>query len=229
MEALKLEAKKREIKGKKVKTLRLEGQIPAVVYGHGVESKDLTVGYRGCEKVFNKAGESSLIDLDVEGGSPVKVLVHEVQYDPLKGTINHVDFRQVNMKEKLEAEVILKFVGEAPAVKAQGAILVRNMDTITVRCLPGDLVHEIEVDLSKLANIDDRIAVSSLAIPPGVELMADPSDLIIVANAPISEEELASLEAKPEADISAVKVVTEEKKAERDAAKAEKGEGDKKE
>jgi len=229
MEALKLEAKKREIKGKKVKTLRLEGQIPAVVYGHGVESKDLTVDYRGFEKVFNKAGESSLIDLDVEGGSPVKVLVHEVQYDPLKGTINHVDFRQVNMKEKLEAEVILKFIGEAPAVKAQGAILVRNMDTITVRCLPGDLVHEIEVDLSKLANIDDRIAVSSLAIPPGVELMADPSDLIIVANAPISEEELASLEAKPEADISAVKVVTEEKKAERDAAKAEKGEGDKKE
>ncbi|HTM69196.1 MAG TPA: 50S ribosomal protein L25 [Candidatus Binatia bacterium] len=223
MEALKLEAKKRNIKGKQVKTLRTEGLIPAVVYGHGVASQDLTVDSRVFDKVFGKAGESSLIDLEVEGGSPVKVLVHEVQYDPLKGRVNHVDFRQVNMKEKLEADVILKFVGEAPAVKAQGAILVRNMDAITVRCLPGDLVHEIEVDLSKLANIDDHISVSALTPPPGIEFMAEPNELIIVAQAPISEEELAAMEtAKPEADVSAVKVATEEKKAERDAAKAEK-------
>lgn len=222
MEALKLEAKKRDIKGKKVKTLRAEGGVPAVVYGKGVASSDLTLDGRVFEKVFNKAGESSLIDLSVEGAAPVKVLVHDVQYDPLKGTIDHVDFRQVNMKEKLEADVILKFVGEAPAVKAQGAILVRNMDTITVRCLPGDLVHEIEVDLSKLANIDDHVNVGALTPPPGIEFMAEPTELIIVAQAPISEEELAALETaeKPEADVSAVKVATEEKKAERDAAKA---------
>ncbi|HSD12678.1 MAG TPA: 50S ribosomal protein L25 [Patescibacteria group bacterium] len=219
MEALKLEAKKREVKGKKVKKLRTEGQIPAVVYGHGVESKDLAVDYRAFEKLFAKAGESSLVDLAVEGGSPVKVLIHAVQFDPLKGKISHVDFRQVNMKEKLDAEVILKFVGEAPAVKTSGAILVRNMDTITVRCLPGDLVHEIEVDLSKLANLDDRITVADIAPPPGIEFQAQPGELIVVANAPISEEELASLEAKPEADVSAVKVATEEKKAERAAAK----------
>ena len=103
-----------------------------------------------------------------------------------------------------------------------------NMDVITVRCLPGDLVHEIEVDLSKLANIDDHINVSALTPPPGIEFMAEPNDLIIVANAPISEEELAAMDAKPEADVSAVKVATEEKKAERDAAKAEK-EGESKE
>ncbi|MEY4744905.1 MAG: ribosomal protein large subunit ribosomal protein [Candidatus Parcubacteria bacterium] len=219
MEALTLDAKKREVKGKQVKKLRAEGLIPAVVYGHGVDSKDLAVDYRAFEKLFSKAGESSLIDLAVEGGEPVKVLIHEVQFDPMKGKISHVDFRQVNMKEKIDAEVILKFVGEAPAVKAGGAILVRNMDTITVRCLPGDLVHEIEVDLSKLANIDDRITVGAITAPPGIEFQAQPTELIVVANAPISEEELASLEAKPEADVSAVKVATEEKKAERAAAK----------
>ncbi len=219
MEALKLQAKKRDIKGKRVKVLRSEGQIPAVVYGHGVESKDLTVDYRAFEKLFSKAGESSLIDLEVEGGAPVKVLIHAVQFDPLKGRISHVDFRQVNMKEKLDAEVILKFVGEAPAVKTGGAILVRNMDTITVRCLPGDLVHEIEVDLTRLVNVDDRITIGDITPPPGMEFQAEPGELIVVANAPISEEELASLEAKPEADVSAVKVATEEKKAERAAAK----------
>lgn len=219
MEALKLQATKRDIKGKRVKAIRSEGRIPAVVYGHGVESKDLAVDYRDFEKLFSKAGESSLVDLEVEGGSPVKVLIHEVQFDPLKGKISHVDFRQVNMKEKLDAEVILKFVGEAPAVKTGGAILVRNMDTVTVRCLPGDLVHEIEVDLSKLVNLEDRITIGDITPPPGMEFQAEPGELIVVANAPISEEELASLEAKPEADVSAVKVATEEKKAERAAAK----------
>lgn len=223
MEALKLDAKKREVIGKRVKTLRTEGLIPAVVYGHGIEAKNLTVDYRAFEKLFGKAGESSLIDLAVEGGEPVKVLVHEVQFDPMKGKINHVDFRQVNMKEKLEAEVILKFVGEAPAVKVNGGMLVRVMDALVVRCLPGDLVHEIEIDLTKLVNIGDSVSVSDIAPPPGMEFLARPNDVIVVANAPISEEELASLEAKPDADVSAVKVATEEKKAERAAAK----EGDK--
>lgn len=219
MEALKLQAKKRALLGKRVKTLRQEGQIPAVVYGHGVEAKNLTVDYRAFEKLFGKAGESSLVDLEVEGGEPVKVLIHEVQFDPMKGTIDHVDFRQVNMKEKLEAEIVLKFVGEAPAVKVNGGMLVRVMDSLAVRCLPGDLVHEIEIDLTKLVNIDDSISVGDLTPPPGIEFLAKPNDVIVVANAPISEEELASLETKPEADVSTVKVATEEKKAERAAAK----------
>ena len=229
MEALKLQAKKRDIVGKQVKTLRLEGQIPAVVYGHGVEAKNIVVDYRTFDKLFTKAGESTLVDLEIEGDEAVKVLVQDVQADPLKGTFSHVDFRQVNMKEKLEADVVLKFVGESPAVKAHGAILVRAMDTVTVRCLPADLVHEIEIDISKLANLEDRITVADLPVPAGMEILANPNEVIIVANAPISEEELAaSLESKPEADVAAVKVATEEKKAERAAAKEE-GAADKKE
>ncbi len=220
MEALSLQAKTREVTGKKVKKIRLEGQIPAVVYGHGVPSKNLAVDYRTFEKLFGKAGESSLIDLSVEGGDAAKVLVQDVTRNPLTEKITHVDFRQVNMKEKLEADILLKFVGESPAVKSQGAILVRNMGTITVRCLPADLVHEIEVNLGSLKQFEDRITVSDLAVPSGIEFMARPEQIVVIANAPISEEELAaSLESKPEADVTAVKAANEEKKAERAAAK----------
>ncbi len=220
MEALSLQAQKREVTGKKVKKIRLEGQIPAVVYGHGVPSKNLAVDYRTFEKLFNKAGESSLIDLAVEGGDSAKVLIQDVTYNPMTDRITHVDFRQVNMTEKLEAEVILKFVGEAPSVKSMGAILVRNMDTVTVRCLPGALVHEIMVDISGLSKFEDRITVADLPVPAGVELLARPEQIVVIANAPISEEELAaSLESKPEGDVTAVKAANEEKKAERTAAK----------
>lgn len=220
MEALKLEASMRAVTGKQVKTVRLEGRVPAVVYGHGTDNKNLTVDARTFDKLFAKAGESSLIDLSVDGAAPVKVLVQEVQVHPLRNNVTHIDFRQVNMNEKLEADIALKFVGESMAVKSAGAILVKNLDAITVKCLPGDLVHEIEVDLSKLANVEDRITVADLVAPKGVEFMAKPEQVIVIANAPISEEELAaSLEASTDADVSSVKAANEEKKAERDAAK----------
>jgi large subunit ribosomal protein L25 len=228
MEALKLDAKTRTIKGKQVKQLRSKGEVPAVVYGHGTEPKDVSMDYRAFEKVLRQAGESSLIDLAVDAAAPLKVLVQDVQYDPLRSDIIHADLRAVNMKEKLDANIAFKFVGEAPAVKALGAILVRNMTAIAVRCLPQHLVHEIEVNLGALKNFDDSIKVSDIQAPEGIEFLNGPEELIVLAQQPISEEELAALETKPEADVTAVKVATEEKKAERDAAKAAE-EGEKKE
>lgn len=227
MEALTLEAKSRTVKGKQVKTLRTAGVVPAVVYGHGIPSRDISVDFRVFEKVVRQAGESTLIDLSIDGAAPVKVLVHDVQHHPLKDTIIHADLRQVRMDEKLEANVALKFVNEAPAVKAFGAILVKNLTFISVRCLPGDLVHEIEVDLSSLKNFEERISVGDITAPNGVEFMNGKEELIVLAAQPISEEELAALDTKPEADVAEVKVATEEKKAERDAAKAADGEAEK--
>ncbi len=123
------------------------------------------------------------------------------------------------MNEKLETNVAFKFVGESPAIRAFGANLVRAMDEVTVRCLPNDLVHEIEIDLSILKNIDDRISIADITPPKGVEFLANPTAVIVIAAAPISEEELAALDTKAEVDVTAVKVATDEKKAERAAAK----------
>lgn len=229
MEALTLQASSRTIKGKQVKTLRLKGQIPAVVYGHDIPSRDIAVDERTLDKLVRMAGESSLVDLTIDSAEPVKVLVHDVQRHPLKDTVIHVDLRQVRMDEKLEANVNLKFVGEAPAVKASGAVLVKNITFVTVRALPQDLVHEIEIDLSVLKNFEDRISVGDIVPPPGIEFLNGKTDLIVIASQPISEEELAALETKPEADVSVVKAANEEKKAERDAAKEVDGKDAKKE
>jgi len=220
METLKLEAKIREIKGKQSRQLRLKGVIPAVVYGHGVASRNLSVDYRVFEKTLAKAGESSLIDLAIDGQEPVKVLIQEVQHDPLKGVVTHVDFRQVKMTEKLETDIEFEFTGEAPAVKELGAILVRSMSKITVRCLPQYLVHSIAIDLSPLKAFGNVIKVKNIKPPEGMEFLANPDDVIAVVNEPISEAELKELEAKPVEDVSAVKVETEEKKAEKAAEAA---------
>jgi len=221
METLKLEAKTREITGKQTKQIRQAGFIPAVVYGHGVDSRNLAVDYRLFEKVLAEAGESSLVDLVIDGKEAVKVLIQDVQHDPIKGAVTHVDFRQVKMTEKLEADIEFEFVGEPPAVKELGAILVRSMDSVPVRCLPQYLVHSIAVDLSALKTFGDTVKIKDITPPEGMEFLAHADDVIAVVNEPISEEELKELESKPVEDVSAVKVETEEKKAEKAAAETE--------
>ena len=222
MEAIALNATSRTVAGKQVKQLRAQGTVPAVVYGHGIDSRNLAVTYGEVDRAFRKAGESSLVDLAVDGATPVKVLIQDVQRDPLLDRILHVDFRQVNMKEKLEVEVILEFVGEAPAIKAHGAILVKAKEHLAVRCLPSDLVHEIKVELAPLANVGDMIRVSDLKVPAGLEVLDGAEEIVAVINEPISEAELAALESTPvTGDVAAVKVEAEEKKAERTAEKDE--------
>lgn len=213
MDSIKLNASKREISGKQVKQLRAKGDIPSVVYGHGIASRSITINTREFDKVFKQAGESTLIDLAVDGEA-VKVLVKEVQYDPTKGSFVHVDFQQVNMKEKMELEIPLKFTGEAPAVKELGATLVRALDAVNVLCLPQDLVHEIEVSLTGLKNVDDAITIADINAPKGIEILNEPGQIVAVINAAMTEDEMLAMEAKSgSADVASVKAANEEKKA----------------
>lgn len=228
MEILKLNATKREITGKQVKKIRQDKKLPAVVYGKGEKNHDITVDAAEFEKMLRQAGESTLIELSIDGGAPVKVLIQDVQREPLLDGLTHVDFRQVNMKEKLSVKVAFKFVGESPAIKEQGGILVRSMDEVEVRCLPSDLVHEIVIDLSKLKNLNDKICVKDLVPPPGIEFHVRPDDIIAVINEPLTEEELKALEEKPVEDVSAVKSETDEKKAAKEAEAATEGKDAKK-
>lgn len=222
MEQFSLTANERSLTGKAVKQLRNAGTIPAVVYGHGVSNKNITVDARQFAKVLSKAGESTLIDLAIGSAGPVKVLVQGVQRHALRDDVLHVDFREINMNEKIELKVELQFVGESPAVKALGGILVKSMQEVTVRCLPKDLVHEINVDISKLAQFQDSIALKDLVLPAGLEIIGNDEDVVVLVQEPISEAELAALDQAVSVDVSAIKVETEEKKKEREAAKADK-------
>jgi large subunit ribosomal protein L25 len=229
MEIYSLQAQTRtEIGGRRVNRVRAQGLIPAVVYGHGVEPTHLTVEGNNFVKLYRAAGESSLVDLSVADGASVKVLIQEVQMDPVRDEIRHIDFRQVRMDEKLETEIELEFTGEAPAVKAHGGILVKNMDAFSVRCLPGALVHEIQVSLEVLKNFSDRITVADVKVPEGIEVLHEPTQAVVLVEEPRSEEEMKALDSEVEGDVSGVEVTTEKKEDEDEgegAADAKKDEG----
>lgn len=211
-----LKAQKRDVVGKKVAAFRAQDLIPAVVYGNKVEPKNLWVKMLDFERAFAKAGESAIIELELEG-KKVAVLVHELQHEAMSGRPNHIDFFQVNMKEEVETEIPLEFVGESAAVKALGGTLVKNVDAVPVKCLPADLPEKFEVNLEKLATFEDVIDVNDLKVAKGVEILLDAETVIAMVSEPRSEEELADLDQKVEADVTKVagvvkETATEEKK-----------------
>lgn len=179
---LKLSANLRQDLGKKSTHVREAGKIPAVVYGHKINNLNLELNYVEFEKVLSAAGESTIIDVAVGNQEPLKAIISEVQYEPAKGRILHVDLHQINMKEKINANVPIKFVGESRAVKEEDGVLVHNISEVEIRCLPADLLHEIIVDVSKLNSFDDTIEIKDLNIPASVEILHhQPEDVVALA------------------------------------------------
>lgn len=180
--------------------IRAQGQTPVVLYGNHLEPQALSVDAHSFLKLFHKAGESSLVALAI-GSEPVRyVLFKAPQFDPRTGALTHVDLYQVNLTEKIKAKVPLSFIGESPVVAAHEGILVTNKDEIEVECLPRELPHEIEVDISILVNIDDAIHVKDLKLAAGVEILDDPEEMIVLV-APHREEEA---EAAPISEAEAI-------------------------
>jgi large subunit ribosomal protein L25 len=207
--AIALKAKIRDIVGKKVDKLRKENLIPAVMYGHKIAAQNLLVNYLDFSRVYDRAGESALIELET-GDKKVNVLVHDIQTDPMSGKFTHVDFFQVNMKEEVETEIPLEFIGESPAVKEMGGVLIKSLDAIPVKCLPADLPEKYEIDLAKLATFEDVIAVKDLEVSDKIEILIDGETIVASVQEPRTQEELESLETKVEEDVSKVEGVIKE-------------------
>lgn len=220
MESLILKATMRATLGKRSKQVRNAGQLPAVIYGHGAAARAISVSAPEFRKVFAKAGSSSLVDVKVDSDAPAKALIQEVQLHHLTLQPIHVDFHQVRMDEELHARVPLKFTGETAAVKELGGTFVKTMDAVEVECLPADLPHEIEVDVSTLKTFDDAITVADLKLPQGVKVLDDTRQTIATVEAPLTEEELKKLEESQLGDVTAVKSEAEIKNAEEEAKAA---------
>lgn len=174
--------------GKKNKALREKGLIPAVVYGSAEKSQPIEIELKNFEKVWREAGESSLIDLEVDGDKK-NVLIKEVRLDPVSDKPTHADFYAVRMDKPIQAMVPIEFIGESPAVKNQGAILVKVAHELEVEALPANLPPHFEVDVSSLEKFDDRFLVKDLKLPEGVKVFANPEDVIALAEEPKAEEE----------------------------------------
>jgi len=223
---MKPQTKAREITGSKVKNLRKEGAIPAVLYGNGIKNISLTVNLKEFSKMFKESGENTVIDLSIDNNGKEEnrnVLVHSVQFDPISGLIIHADLYEVNMKEKVEANIPLVFLGESEAVKSENGVLVKNFLEVEVSALPGDLPQEIEINLEVLKTFGDVIKASDIKVSEAVELKMSGEEIIASVTPPRSEEELAELsEETVPADVASVKVESEEKKEEEEKKEASK-------
>lgn len=217
-----LKATLRDLEKNNLKENRKKGLIPAVLYGQKAESQNLWVDRKSFAKVFAEAGENTIVELDIEGGKKETVLIYDFQEDVLTDEFLHIDFYRVDMAKKIEAEVPINFIGEAPAVKALGGVLVGNMDHITVKCFPGDIPHSFDIDVSKLATFEDHITVADLVVSDKVEIELSPETVIALVTPPRSEEELAGLDEKVEEDVSKVEGVVKETDTEAVATEEEK-------
>lgn len=219
MTEFQLNAIKRE---KKPNQLRREGLIPAVVYGNDFDNVSIGLEKIPFMKLFKEAGSSNLIDLKIGDGKNFKTLIQDIQLDPITNEILHVDLFKVNMKEKIHAEIPLRFIGDSTAVIEQEGTLITPKTSIEVECLPADLIPELEIDISVLDDFEKDIRVSNLAVPTGVEILDDPEEVIAHVEEPRSEEELAALEEAVEENVEDVEV---EHKGEEEAAEGEEGAG----
>lgn len=215
----KLKATTREITGKKVKKLRKDGFIPAVLYGHGTKPTSLSLKTNEFSKIYEEAGTSSLVDLKIDENNSVKVLTHEPQRDPVRNLPIHVDFYKVRMDEKIKTEIPLEFIGVSDAVETLDGSFVTNRDSIEIECLPTDLVSEVTIDLSVLKTFEDQVTVKDLKLPSTIEVLTDLEEVICFVEEPRSEEELAELEETSAAEQEAEAI--EQMTAEGEGEKAE--------
>lgn len=209
VDKLKLKAEIRKVLGRKVKTLRKEGLIPANIFGKKVDSLAVSINLKEFETLFKEAGETSLVNLEI-GKDSRSVLVRNIQVHPVDSSILHVDFQEVNLKEKIEAQVPVEIVGEAPAEKQGLGTLVQQMDEIKVEALPTDLPEKFEVNVDGLTEVNQSIFVKDIKVDSSKVEIKDDGELIVVKVDELAKEEViepvvtegeaVSGEAKPEGE-----------------------------
>ena len=223
MDKIELVAEKRSATGKKNKLLRAAGKVPAVVYGHGVDSEPLELESKTIERIYRSAGGNKIVALKVGEGKARNVLIHDVQHSSARGEITHVDFYVVRMDELLTAEVPIHFVGESNAVFQDEGTLVKGMEMVEVECLPGDLPESIEADIVVLDDFDKTITLADLKLPKGVKFVEEDLTMLVAkVEPPRSDAEMAELDEVVEGGVpeSAMEedpiVVSEENEGDKD-------------
>ncbi len=194
MEAIVISANTRNVYGKKLDTVRSNGQLPGIVYGNKKDNQSVVVDSKEFNKAFIHAGHSTIVALKVDSDTSENVLIHDVDHDPLTNAIRHIDFFRINMNKAIRTAVPLHFLGESPAVFQQEGTLFKNIEEIQVETLPANLPSHIEVDISILDDFSKAIHVSDIIVGEGVELLDDPEQLICKVEPPRSEEEIAALD-----------------------------------
>lgn len=195
MKRFKLAVEKRKVVGKKVKKLRKEGFLPANIYGKAVKSLSVQVPYKEFEKIYKEAGETGIIDVEVD--SEVRPsLIHNVQQDYYNHKLLHADFFQVNLKEKVTTMVKVITVGEPKAVSEKLGLLLQPISEVEIEALPADLPDKIEVNVEQLAEVNAQITVGEIKAPTGVTILTDKNQVVAKIGELISKEAAAQAAAE---------------------------------
>jgi large subunit ribosomal protein L25 len=195
-----LTAQPRTIVGKEVKKLRRVGQVPAVVYGPGIEGvHPITLDGKEIERAYVQLGKSAMLSLRLEGGVTRSVLIHDVQYDNTHRRLTHVDFLAPNMRVPMTVAVQVVLTGEAPAVREHDGIVIQGATELQVSALPDALPGALPVDISHLTEIHAQLTAGDVVLPEGVTLVTSPDEVIVtISQAQLVEvEEEVAEEAEP--------------------------------
>ncbi len=182
-----LKAKTRTVVGRKVKKLRTEGIIPATLYGRKIKSISLALSENEFLTLWSQAGETGIIELSVDSLAARPVLIHHVQKHAVSDSIIHVEFFQVDLKQKVRAKIPIELKGESPAVASKIGVILTISDQIEVEALPAELPEKITVDISQLTDVNQELKVSDLRFPAGVTVLSDTSLTIVKVGALVSK------------------------------------------
>jgi len=197
-----LKAEKRTLEGRKVKNLRKEGMLPGNVYGKKVKSQAVQVDLKDFQKTFKEIGETGLLTLTI-GSEEKPVLIHNLQFNPVSDAPIHVDFLQVDLKEKVEADIPVEISGESPAEKEGIGTVVQYINELKVEALPADLPEKFEIDASTLAEVDQSILTKDIKYDKSkVEIKSD-LEAIVAKVEPPQKEEVVEVPAPAEGEVPA--------------------------
>ena len=197
MDQIELNATNREILGKKVRFLRRQGITPVHLYGHGIESVALQCDTTKLKQVLAKAGHTRLISLKLDNETrPRTIIVREVQTEPLTGESLHVDFIQVESAEEIKVKIPIVLVGEAPALRSKENMLVQDLNTLIVECLPAKIPTGVKLDISSLTDPEQTCRVKDIELDEEITILHDPELVVVrIKSRPIEKEVVVAEEA----------------------------------
>jgi large subunit ribosomal protein L25 len=199
-----LVAEPRTITGKKVASLRREGKVPAVVYGHGHASQPVQLDAHELELLRRHVGRNAMLDLALGKGKPTPVMLQHIQEHPVTRRPVHVDLFVINLSEEITVDIAIAFTGESEAVRRDGGTLLHQRDTVSVRALPDALPSALEVDISSLVDFESTIHVGDITLPEGVTMVTDPAEPLARVQPPrVAEEPVVAAEAPEAAEATA--------------------------
>lgn len=179
-EAVRLELHPREVLGKKVKQLRRTGVVPTNLYGPEIDSRPLQCEQREILRALARSGGATPIVVTVKGESGEQLtFAREVQWDPVRGDILHVDFMAVRATQRVTAQVPINLIGESPGAHEAGGTTIQQLRDLTIEALPLDIPPEIEVNLEMLTDPNGAIRAGDITLPPNITLVTDIEELVV--------------------------------------------------